>query len=149
MEFVAITMRRRASLEDRDGLEQLVDDGLALRPGVAGRRDLVRLVDEADQPVDMTQIASAAAAMRRLRPMAQQGGVQLHEGPGEPRTAIARAKDVLPVPGGPNSMTAAGARSPMRSARSTCDSGATIRRFRSTLVDEKPFMSSHSPDAGK
>ena len=46
-------------------------------------------------------------------------------------------------------MTAAGARNPMRSANSEWDSGETIRRFKSTFVDEKPFMSSHNPDAGK
>ena len=48
-------------LEDRDGLEQFVDDGLALRPRVPSRRDLVRLVNEAEQPVDMTQVGQRAA----------------------------------------------------------------------------------------
>ena len=35
---------------------------------------------------------------------------------------MALAKDVFPVPGGPNSMTAAGGRNPIRSASSECES---------------------------
>ena len=62
---------------------------------------------------------------------------------------MALAKDVFPVPGGPNSMTAAGGRNPIRSANSECESGATIRRSRNSLVVEKPFMSSHNPEVGK
>src|ERR1039458_5322257 len=61
--------------------------------------------------------------------------------PGAPWLSRNLLSQVLPVPGGPKSITAAGARSPTLSASSECARGATIRRSRSSLVVEKPFIS--------
>ncbi len=64
------------------------------------------------------------------------------------REAMARAKEVLPVPGGPKRSTAAGGTNPSWSASSGWANGATTRRSRMPLAVENPFIDSHRPAAG-
>lgn len=61
------------------------------------------------------------------------------------REAMARAKVVFPVPGGPNSTTALGGTTPYRSAISARDRGRTRRRSSSSFSRCMPPIDSHSP----
>lgn len=68
---------------------------------------------------------------------------------GQPsRDATALAKLVLPVPGGPNRITALGCATPNRSATSALASGSTIRRSMTCFSRSMPAIASQRP-AGK
>jgi len=57
-----------------------------------------------------------------------------------------RANEVLPVPGGPNSMMAAGGVSLEAVGEIRVGEGCDHRRSKSSFVEEKPFIDSQSPN---
>ena len=62
---------------------------------------------------------------------------------------MARAKEVFPVPGGPNNKTAAGGRKPTRSARPGWAKGSTIGALEQLLGGGEPLHVLPEPGAGE
>ncbi len=135
-----------AGLEHRHDLQELVDQRLAVGTVGPVRGDLVGLVDEAHQTVHPARARPALSRRARApsTPCPSSEGWSSTKAQ-DSREAMARAKEVFPVPGGPKRSTAAGGTRPSWSASSVWASGATTRRSRSPLAVENPFIDSHRP----
>ena len=138
----------RPGLEDREGLQQLVHDGLAL--GSFRRAEAISSASSMKQTRRSTLPRSVSAPRRATAapdPVAQQRRVQLDEGPREARGDGAGERG-LAGSRRPEQHDCGRRAQPDASASSAWDSGATMRRSRMPFAEEKPFMSSHRTPMG-